>query len=263
LRLTRDQAIVLASLGAITFLAWMYLTGMAREMADMANMVGLPDMDKMAGMALVTPYASWAPADIAVAAAMWIAMMAGMMLPSAVPMVMVYVAAERGRGGAPLRHAAAFLAGYAAIWIGFSLAAVQTQWLLLRTGLIGPDMALAGGYLGGALFIAAALYEWSPLKNRCLALCQSPLGFILGHWRPGLRGAFAMGLTHGLHCVGCCWVLMLLLFAGGVMNLLWVAALAILVLLQKVLPGARRVSLATGLLMLGAGIAILARAAGA
>jgi predicted metal-binding membrane protein len=258
--LTRDQAIVLASLAVLTVLAWLYLVGMASDMEDMADMVGMPDMESMAGMALVTPYASWAPADVLVAAGMWIVMMAGMMLPSAAPMVMLYVAAERRRGGSALLHVAAFLAGYSLIWIGFSLAAVGVQWLLLRSGLFAPKMVVASGFLGGGLFVAAALYEWSPLKNRCLALCQSPLGFIAGHWRPGFGGALRMGLAHGGYCLGCCWVLMLLLFAGGVMNMLWVAALTVLVLLQKILPGGKRVSQATGLVMLAAGLAIIARA---
>ncbi len=259
--LTRDQAIVLASLAAITVLAWLYIVDMASDMAEMADMVGMPDMEGMAGMALVTPYASWALADVSLAAAMWIAMMAGMMLPSAAPMILLFVAAERRRGGAALLHSAGFAAGYLLIWTGFSLAALGEQWLLLRTGLFAPEMMVTNGFIGGAIFVAAALYEWSPLKNRCLAVCQSPLGFIAGHWRPGAAGALRMGLAHGAYCLGCCWVLMLLLFVGGVMNMLWVAALAGLVLLQKVLPGGQRVSQATGLAMLAAGISIIARAA--
>jgi predicted metal-binding membrane protein len=258
---TRDQAIVLASLGAITALAWLYLVDMAGEMSDMADMVGMPDMETMAGMALVTPYARWGVGDVAVAATMWIVMMAGMMLPSAAPMIMLFAAAERRRGTAPLLAAPIFALGYLVIWAGFSVAALTAQGLLLRFGLFAPEMKVTSGFLGGAVFVAAGLYEWSPLKERCLALCRSPLGFIAGHWRPGVTGALRMGLAHGAYCLGCCWVLMLLLFVGGVMNLLWVAALAALVLLQKIVPGARRVSRATGLAMAAAGIYLVAQAA--
>jgi predicted metal-binding membrane protein len=259
--LSRDQAIVLASIAAITALAWVYLVDMAGDMSDMAEMVGMPDMDSMAGMALVTPYASWAASDVMVAGIMWIVMMAGMMLPSAAPMILLYAAAERRRGAAPLFDTAALVAGYLVVWTGFSLAALGAQWLLLRFGLFAPEMKLTSGLLGGAVFIAAGLYEWSPLKERCLAVCQSPLGFILGHWRPGLDGALRMGVSQGAYCLGCCWVLMLLLFVGGVMNLLWLAGLTILVLAQKIVPGAKRVSRATGLAMVAAGLYLVVQAA--
>jgi len=257
---TRDQAIVLACLAIITVLAWIYLVGMASDMAEMADMVGMPDMENMAGMALVTPFAAWGLADVVAAALMWIVMMAGMMLPTAAPTMALYVRAERSRGAAALVNSAAFVSGYLIVWTGFSFVAVGTQWLLLRLGLFAPEMMVTSGLIGGALFVAAGLYEFSPLKYRCLALCQSPLGFIMGHWRPGLAGALRLGLAHGTYCLGCCWVLMLLLFAVGVMNLLWVAALAALVLLQKVVPGERRVAQATGALMILVGFALVARA---
>jgi predicted metal-binding membrane protein len=260
--LTRDQAIVLACLVGITALAWLYLLNMAGDMSDMADMVGMPDMEAMAGMALVTPYARWGVSDVLVAGTMWIVMMAGMMLPSAAPMILLFAAAERRRRAAPLLATPSFVLGYILIWTGFAVAALGAQWLLLRFGLFAPEMKLTSGYLGGAVFIAAGLYEWSPLKERCLALCQSPLGFIAGHWRPGIGGALRMGLGHGAYCLGCCWVLMLLLFVGGVMNLLWVAGLTALVLLQKVVPGVRLVSRATGLVMLAAGLYLIAKAAG-
>jgi predicted metal-binding membrane protein len=259
-RMTRDQAIVLACLAAITGLAWIYLVGMAADMSDMADMVGMPDMESMAGMALVTPYARWGASDVAVAGIMWVVMMAGMMLPSAAPMIMLFAAAERRQGAAPLVAAPMFTLGYLVIWTGFSGTALVVQGVLLRVGLFAPEMKVTSGLLGGAVFIAAGIYEWSPLKERCLALCQSPLGFIAGHWRPGVVGALRMGLAHGAYCLGCCWVLMLLLFVGGVMNLLWVAGLAILVLLQKIVPGGRRVSRATGLAMIAAGLYLVAQA---
>jgi predicted metal-binding membrane protein len=259
--LTRDQAIVLAALAAITALAWLYLVEMAGSMSEMADMAGMPDMERMAGMALVTPSAAWGPSEVLVAAIMWTVMMAGMMLPSAAPMILLLAAAERRQGSPALATTPAFLLGYLLIWIGFSLAALAMQWLLLRFGLFAPEMRLTSAFVGGAVFIAAGLYEWSPLKERCLAVCQSPLGFIAGHWRPGIAGALGMGLGHGIYCLGCCWVLMLLLFVGGVMNLIWVAALAVLILVQKVWPGVRLVSRATGLAMLAIGVLLVARGA--
>ena len=249
----------MASLAAITLLAWLYLVDMARDMAEMGDMVGMPDMANMAGMALVTARAPWMVSDVITAAAMWAIMMAGMMLPTAVPMTLIYARAARGSGAAPLLHSAIFTTGYLAIWCGFALAAVAAQWLLLRFDLFAPEMTVTNLYLGGALFLIASLYEWSPLKNRCLAQCQTPLGFLITHWRPGLAGAWRMGARHGTYCLGCCWALMLLLFVGGVMNLLWVAALSILVLLQKLVPG-KRAAQSTGLVMLIVGLVLIGKA---
>jgi predicted metal-binding membrane protein len=256
---TRDEAIVMASLVAITFLAWLYLVDMAREMAEMGDMVGMPDMANMAGMALVTPRAHWMVGDVLTAMAMWAVMMAGMMLPTALPMTLVYTAAIRRRGAAPLLRSSIFAAGYLAIWSGFAIAAAAAQWLLLRFDLFAPEMTVASTFLGGLVFVGAGLYEWSPLKSRCLAQCQSPLGFLIAHWRSGLAGALRMGTRHGMYCLGCCWVLMLLLFVGGVMNLVWVAALSALVLLQKLVPG-KRAAQGTGLAMLMVGLFLMGKA---
>lgn len=249
----------MASLAGITLLAWLYLVDMAREMAEMGDMVGMPDMAAMAGMALVTARAPWMLSDVTTATAMWAIMMAGMMLPTAVPMTLFYTAAIRRRAVVPLLYSATFTTGYLAIWCGFALAAVAAQWLLLRFDLFAPEMMVTNMFLGGALFMGAGVYEWSPLKNRCLAQCQTPLGFLIAHWRPGLAGAWRMGARHGTYCLGCCWALMLLLFVGGVMNLLWVAALGILVLLQKLVPG-RRVAQGTGLVMLIVGLVLIGKA---
>jgi predicted metal-binding membrane protein len=251
--------IVMASLAAITLLAWLYLVDMAHDMAEMGDMVGMPDMANMAGMALVTPRTPWMISDVMTATAMWAIMMAGMMLPTAVPMTLIYARATRSSGAPPLLYSATFTTGYLAIWCGFALAAVVAQFLLLRFDLFAPEMMVTSTFLGGALFVAAGLYEWSPLKNRCLAQCQTPLGFLITHWRPGLAGAWRMGARHGTYCLGCCWALMLLLFVGGVMNLLLVAALSILVLLQKLLPG-KRVAQCTGIVMLVVGLILIGNA---
>lgn len=258
--LTRDQAIILACLGAITVLAWLYLVGLAGGMAGMEGGGAMPAAGQGAAMALMAPYARWGVSEALITGIMWVVMMAGMMLPSAAPMILLFAAAERRQGALPLVTTPAFVLGYLLIWTGFSLAALGAQFLLLRLGLFAPAMRLTSGVLGGAVFIAAGLYEWSPLKERCLALCQSPFGFIAGHWRPGVIGALRMGLGHGAYCLGCCWVLMLLLFVGGVMNLFWVAGLTALVLIQKVWPGVKFAARATGLVMLAAGVYLVAQA---
>jgi predicted metal-binding membrane protein len=151
-----------------------------------------------------------------------------------------------------------FALGYGVAWSGFSLAATTVQWGLERAALLTPTMASASPRLGGALLIAAALYQWSPLKHACLVRCRAPLFFLSHHWRPGRTGALLMGLHHGLYCVGCCWVLMALLFVFGVMNLLWIAALALLVLLEKVAPWGEWLSRASAVLLAAAGALLIA-----
>ena len=165
-------------------------------------------------------------------------MMVGMMLPSAASTILLFAALERRRQSVgPYGRTALFVSGYFLVWSAFSLTAAAAQAVLSNTGLMSMDMAVTDRFTGGAVFIVAGLYEFSPLKRRCLAHCRSPLEWIAHHQRPRSLGALRMGIGHGLYCVGCCWVLMLLLFVGGVMNLLWVAAIAAVVLMEKLLPG--------------------------
>ncbi|MCP3466458.1 MULTISPECIES: DUF2182 domain-containing protein [unclassified Bradyrhizobium] len=184
-------------------------------------------------------------------------MMVGMMMPSAAPTILLFSALERKRTAA--NRIASFIAGYFAIWSAFSIAAAAAQTVLSHTGLISMQMATTSAVLGGAVFIAAGLFEFTPLKERCLVHCRSPLEWIPRHMRPGQLGAFRMGVEHGVYCVGCCWALMLLLFVGGVMNLIWVAFLATIVLVQKVLPSGVTVARFAGVVLIVCGIALLAR----
>jgi predicted metal-binding membrane protein len=151
-----------------------------------------------------------------------------------------------------------FGAGYLAVWTGFSAVAGLSQWLLHRAALLSPAMASATPRLGGGLLIAAGVYQWLPLKGACLMHCRSPLGFFSHAWREGAAGALLMGLRHGLYCVGCCWLLMALLFMAGVMNLLWVAAIAGFVLVEKVVPGGRLLGKVAGALLVAWGTWALA-----
>ncbi len=209
-------------------LAWLWLWRAASDMS--AAMAGMDRAMAMPPRGLV---------DLVLLLAMWWVMMAGMMLPSAAPMILTFanVNAKRRTRGQPWVPTALFVAGYLLTWGGFSLVATLAQAGLERAALLSPmDMTANGRWLGGALFLAAGLYQFTPLKQACLRLCWSPLDFLLNRWREGPAGALAMGATHGLYCLGCCWILMLLLFAVGVMNLAWVAALAAIVLLEKLLP---------------------------
>ncbi|MDE2385919.1 MAG: DUF2182 domain-containing protein [Alphaproteobacteria bacterium] len=187
--------------------------------------------------------------------AMWWTMMMAMMLPSAAPAILVYASLNRklaAKGGtAPL---AAFIGGYATVWSAFCLAVVGLQ--ILLGGAIRLDMMMAteSAWVGGALLLAAGLYQLSPLKGACLSKCQSPLFFFARRWRAGPWGAWRMGLAHGVYCLGCCWVLMALLFYGGVMELRWIIGLALYVAAEKFIPAQNWLSRFTGLILIGWGI---------
>ena len=222
----RDQLWVLASVAGATILAWLYLMSMA---------TGIETMGQAMLSARATP---WTSADFVLMFMMWVIMMVGMMLPSATPMILLFAMVNRRRRsqGEAVTPPAVFAVGYLAVWSAFSLVATLLQWGLHRTGLLSPMMTTTSALLGGLTLIAAGIYQWTPLMTSCLRHCQSPLLFISTHWQSGTGGAFRMGWTHGRYCLGCCWILMCLLFVGGVMNLLWIAGLAVFVLVEKVWP---------------------------
>ena len=258
--LARERVPVLAALAATTALAWAYLVVMAGGMhGDMAG--GMPDTHGMADAVRPGP---WTAAHFAMMLGMWAVMMVGMMLPAAAPMVLFFAtfsrrSREQGHTVAPV---GAFVSGYVAVWSAFALAATTLQWGLDRAALLSSHMAAIGPMLGGAILIAAGLYQWTPLKDACLGLCRSPVAFVMGHWRPGTGGAFRMGAEHGAFCVGCCWALMGLLFVGGVMNLLWVAAITLAVLAEKVAPKGEWIARATGAALILAGAWVIAAGTG-
>ena len=237
--LKRERWFVFAGLGGTTALAWAFLVVMAG------------DMDAMA-MPIVT---AWSAFDFWLMVVMWAVMMVGMMLPSAAPMILLYatVSREQRRSGHVFAPTGVFATGYVLAWTGFSVAATALQWSLEQAALLSPMMVATSPYLGGALLIAAGVYQWTPLKHACLENCRSPAEFLSRSWRSGNGGAIAMGIHHGAYCVGCCWVLMGLLFVAGVMNLLWVAAIAALVLIEKIAPGGHRFARIAGALFVVAG----------
>lgn len=186
-------------------------------------------------------FGQWSAAHFVAMLLMWSIMMIGMMAPSVAPMVLIYarVARHASTQGTPFAPSAWFALGYFLAWIVFALLATLLQWGLERALLLSPMTASASPRLGGALLIAAGLYQWTPLKHACLSQCQSPLAFIQRHggFRSETGASVALGLRHGGYCIGCCWALMILLFAAGVMNLLWIAAIGALVLVEKLIPG--------------------------
>ena len=217
--------------------------------------------DVMSGPSSWTMTPVWDVRHTALLASMWIVMMIGMMTPSAAPTMLIYAGVMRHSSEGPRAALRVYpmAAGYLLVWIGFSLAATFVQRALSTTTRLSPMMALVNPRVAGSLLIVAAVYQVMPLKGACLDLCRSPIGFITTHMRAGTSGAFRLGIEHGVYCVGCCWALMLLLFAGGVMNLWTIASLTAFVLFEKLAPfgGQTRWLSAAGLA--GAGAWVLLR----
>jgi predicted metal-binding membrane protein len=225
--LRRDRAVAMVALVAASLLAWAYIlagAGMDKASMDMNSM-------SMPGMAMPS---AWTPAYFALMLAMWAIMMVAMMLPSAAPVILLFASIERRRRQtSPFAATAIFAAAYVVVWSAFSIAATLLQWTLDRWALLSPAMATTSGLMAGAVLIAAGLYQFTPLKQACLRSCRSPLEFISRYWN---SGPFGIGLRHGLYCVGCCWMVMVLLFVGGIMNLIWVALIAAFILAEKAAP---------------------------
>ena len=241
----RDRTIVLGGLAVIAALSWAYVSHLSN--ADMRNM----------GMEMAMPrMQAWGVTDFILTFVMWAVMMVAMMTPSAAPMVLMFVGVNRRRRQqqAPYVPTGVFLAGYLVVWATFSVLATTAQWTLHTASLLSPMTAITSPVLGGVLLVAAGIYQFTPLKHACLSKCRSPLGFVLSEWREGRWGAFMMGLKHGGYCAGCCWTLMALLFVAGVMNLIWVAAIAALILLEKVAPAGDLVGRVAGVMLFGWGV---------
>lgn len=261
--LRRDRVVVLAALVLITALAWADLAFLSKDMAmggmDMTGYRMIP-----AGRDLMMPATEpWKPIEFGYVFAMWAVMMIGMMTPSVAPMILLYarVGRQATSSGKPFAAAAWFAGGYLLAWTAFSLVATSLQWALERASLLTPMMESAGNVLGGVILVVAGLYQWTPVKHACLINCQSPLAFMMRHggFRGDPGGALLLGSRHGLYCIGCCWALMALLFVGGIMNLLWIAALAFLVLLEKALPSGRLIPRLSGIIFVAIGGWLLAR----
>jgi predicted metal-binding membrane protein len=246
--LRRQGWILALCLTGIAALAWWYTLEIgARMTTSMGAMATLGAHRMVLG-----------PGEVAITFLMWVVMMVAMMLPAATPAVLLHAAAARRRqDGRRAVRTGLFVLGYLAAWTLFSVVATGLQWLLHDLALLTGAMAIESRPIAALVLIGTGLYQWSPLKYACLRHCQSPLAFFMSHWRDGHAGAARMGFEHGLYCVGCCWLLMLILFLVGVMNLAWVAIIAIYVLAEKVLPVGRRLSQASGVMAIGLGCALL------
>ncbi|WP_354683091.1 DUF2182 domain-containing protein [Cupriavidus necator] len=241
----------------MTVLAWGYLFFLDRQMAAAAQ-----HESAMAAMGMSMDRA-WTGADLAFTFTMWVVMMVGMMTGSAAPVMLLYAGLHARRDGRrPPLIVLAFGLGYLLVWGGFSVAATLAQWGLHEAALLSPAMALSDRQAAGVILCAAGIYQLTPFKRSCLLHCRSPLGFLLARWRDGKRGALRMGMRHGAFCLGCCWALMCVLFVTGVMNLVYVAALALLVLLEKLGPAGMYVARVAGVAMIGIGLSFLACAGG-
>jgi predicted metal-binding membrane protein len=244
--LKRDRYAVVAALVLLTALTWAYLLWLKMQM----NMPDMPGMDMdMAAMAPQTR--PWAPTDLMYGFMMWSVMMAGMMLPSIAPVILLYARVGRVAEvlSKPLAATGWFAGGYLLAWTGFSVLATLLQALLNQVGLATPAVAGGNHLLGGIILIVAGAYQWTSLKDRCMAKCRAPLFFIQRHggFQQRALPALTLGLRHGLYCIGCCWALMLLLFVGGVMNLMWITGIAGFILLEKILADGHTVSRVFGL----------------
>jgi predicted metal-binding membrane protein len=223
----------------IAVAAWAFLAWLAYDMDSELAQLTMPGSHQ------------WTLANVAAIASMWAIMMAAMMLPSALPAILTFARLSL-RARQPAR-AASFMAGYLLTWLAFSAFAILAQWGLQAAGLVDAMIVSRSAWLSAILLTIAGVYQFSGLKRACLAQCRSPVSLLLGAWRPGVTGALAMGTRYGLFCLGCCWMLMALLFVGGVMNLAWIAALTIVVAAEKLGPGGNRTARVLGLVLLGAG----------
>jgi predicted metal-binding membrane protein len=283
--LRRDRLVVITALLLVIVACWAYvLAGAGMDMSSLETtaLTGAPGMaetddapppvdtpgmamgegagERMSdlAMAAMAP-AAWTPGYAVLMFFMWWIMMMAMMLPSAAPMILLFAVINRKQRdkGAPYVPTGIFAAGYLLVWGAFSLVAVSAQWALERSGLLSSTMASTSVLLGAGLLIAAGVYQLTPLKHACLRHCRSPFAFITLHWRLGGLGALRMGIEHGAFCTGCCWFLMVLLFYGGIMNLLWIVGLALYVLLEKTIPAGHWLGRIAGVVLIAWGGALL------
>ena len=243
--MARPRRIALACVAALTGLGWASL--------------GLMAADADIWLALCQPMGAGGGLELALVFAMWAAMTLAMMLPTAAPMILTYaeIADTAARQNEPAASPLILTAGYAAVWLGFALVAAALQSALTQLALL--DAGRASPWLAGAIFLGAGLYQFSSLKHACLTLCQRPFPFFFAHWTAEPRGVFLLGLRQGLSCLGCCWAMMLVMFAAGAMNVLWMAALGVLMTIEK-MATTTRFSHVVGAAFLAIGLGVVAMA---
>ena len=248
--LLNDRRVILVVLTAVPIAAWLWIVLMARDMYGPMN-----------GAAAWMMTTVWHWPHILLLVTMWVVMMTAMMLPTAAPLILLYATAARrsAEPANPSRRVYALASGYLMVWGLFSIVLAATQRLLASASLLTPMMEPSGPVAGAVLLGVAGVYQLTPLKRACLRACRSPLGFMMQRWRSGVAGAFRLGVGHGAYCLGCCWALMLILFAGGVMNLTVIVTLTMWVLVEKIAPFAEYTSIASGVGLLGMAVWMLVR----
>jgi predicted metal-binding membrane protein len=269
--LKRDRFVLATGLLLVIVAAWVWImvgAGMSMNAFEMTTISKQPDIanasaavmkdtvisDTSASMLVMQP-AVWTPGYALLMFSMWWVMMVAMMLPSAAPVLLLFARINRKQKNRaePLVPTSIFALGYIVVWGGFSAVAAALQWSLERSGALSQAMVSTSLWLGAGILIAAGLWQLTPIKSVCLRHCRTPLGFLISRWRPGRSGALHMGLEHGAYCLGCCWFLMALLFFGGVMNLYWIAGLAVFVLLEKTIPFGNWLGRVVGIVLIGCG----------
>lgn len=252
----RDRWVTISGIILLTVLSWAYLFGLAAGMDDMAMEGDL--MSSVSGL-MGPQLSTWSVRDFFFMFLMWSVMMVAMMLPSASPLILLHVRVNQQQedGGDGFHGTVAFAIGYLLVWTSFSAVATLLQWGLEKLAVLSPMMASTSPLLGAGLLLAAGIYQLTPFKNACLRHCRSPVHSLMQHWRRGTSGAFMMGFHHGVYCIGCCWLLMALLFVFGVMNLVWIAVLSVFVLLEKVVPRGELVARVAGVGFIVAGVSVL------
>jgi predicted metal-binding membrane protein len=258
--LRRDRIVIILAVALLTALAWSYLLWLSADMnmggMDMTGLRMIPS-----GMGLMVPMdMPWPAMEFAFVFAMWTVMMVGMMTPSAAPMFLMYARVGRQTDAQSMALAATvwFAAGYFLIWVAFALFATLVQWALQRAALLDFTMASTNHILGGFVFVAAGLYQWTRLSELCLTQCQMPFAFVMRHggYRRDAPGCVMLGLRHGAYCVGCCWALMALLLVGGVMNVLWIVLLALLAFVERVTSMGRLVARLAGVVLIAGSVCL-------
>src|SRR5207249_8038941 len=250
--LKRDRVIIVSGLLLISALAWLYILYLYRQMSFM-------DMSALLFAMPMTP--AWTTTDFILLFLMWFVMMIAMMTPSVAPLILIFAMVNRQRRqqNRPFVKTAYLITGYFLVWAAFNVVATSLQWLLQQISLLNPEMKTTNRILGSVILITAGIFQFTPLKHTCLQNCRTPLEFIHRHWREGKKGALIMGIQNGFYCLGCCGMLMVLLFVAGIMNLLWVAIIALFVLVEKISSQIKWISYVAGLVLIICGVLLLIR----
>ena len=250
--LKRDRLIIVGGLFFITLLSWLYIIYLYNQMTYM-------DMKALFFAMPMTP--EWTATDFVLLFLMWLVMMIAMMMPSVAPLILIFAMVNRQRRqqDRPFVNTAYLSAGYFLVWAAFSLAATALQWMLQQIALLNPEMKITSKILGSVILIVTGIFQFTPLKQTCLKYCRTPLSFVLQHWKEGKQGALRMGIENGFYCLGCCWLLMVLLFVAGIMNLLWIALIALFVLVEKISPQMKWIPYVAGVALIVYGILFLIR----